>query len=186
MMNAKRYLLEDFRYDWPFGVLDMCTRSGLTKADTEKLLSSSDVLLFSHNFRKPTLHGVRLPNRFAPIAQDVCSAFGRRGYRASLVHPVDSEPRLLGLRRSDEWITPVIVILSSVALPVCLNILASYIKERIDKAVNRHASGRKVLEVDICVVETSGRRERWYKFRGNGAQVLALLEALRYEGEGSD
>jgi phosphoribosyl-ATP pyrophosphohydrolase len=172
--------LEDYRHAWPFTFTDMCSKCGLTSGEAQELITLSDIVLFSHNFRKPTLSGVRVINAFPRVAAELKNALETTQYKLRFGLSGDAVPTFRASRTgAQEWIAPILVVINLAVLPICLDILAAYLKDAIDAHSGRKQSIAGGVELDICVRETPLGKESWYRIRGEGNKIVAVLESLR-------
>ncbi len=135
-----------------------------------------DVLALSHVFAK-----TRLPDReeaaiFSRVARDLVSNLTERKQKVKRGVPTGLDPEYRQ-RRGAGLLLPVVVMLNSIVVPVCLNLLASYIKEWLD---NTKSSGsRPEIEVVFAIRPSGKKKETWYRLTGQPESVYKEMQRLR-------
>lgn len=133
----------------------------------------ADIVLFSHNFNKNTLSSIQQAARFSEGAKILKDQLAGNECKTKMVVPKDMSE---SYRRSTDLVLPVICILNVIVLPICLNIIAAYIKDYLD-----HRQISKEVKITIRLVTKEGGRtkEKWFKIEGYPNDVIDTLKKLR-------
>jgi phosphoribosyl-ATP pyrophosphohydrolase len=137
---------------------------------------SADVVLLSHHLRQRRLPDAQRVCRFSNDAKALQVRLSGGNLKAKVAVPRGNRG-MFDSRREPSLVLPVVVVLSSVVLPLCVNILAAYIKDWIDAHYGENAR-RRTIEVDIAVRESKKRKEKWYSIKGKPQEVCRTLRRL--------
>ncbi len=166
--------LENYRNkNWAFSGEEMINHCSFPVSELH------DILLFSHNFRKQNLTDIKITNRFSNAAKIIMNSLqGKRIKPKLVIRPTEQEKFVS--RRSAEELIPVLFVLNSVFLPLTINVLASYIKDYIDKKTNKHILESEI-EINIGIKKNRHNEEAWYQIKGTPEKIY---EILNYSEEG--
>ena len=158
---------------WPCSVEQMSQRAGF------QISSGMDVVLFSHNFATGNKHQEKERNLFSPDAKALKTVFQKHNLKVKMGVPMDTRERYI-LRRSLDILPPVVFVASHAVLPICLSLLASYLKDRIE-ALRKSRNQRQIdheVRVVICTDAKQYEGGEWFVFEGNLRKVQKNLENL--------
>jgi len=135
--------------------------------------SAADVVLFSHTLNPPNKGKTPSTKVFSVQAKELKTKLQRDGIKVKLAVPPDSEERFVA-RRADAFVIPLLFVANTIILPICLNILASFIKDAFDRLAKSKEPKAHTQKVQILLgVAASGeRKEKWYIFEGTLREVL--------------
>ena len=160
--------LEVFRDDaWPFSSEQMLKCCDLSESDV------TDVWLFSHNFRRESLDSIRVVNRFSNDAKALKNAIQGHQVKVKYAVPPDQQEEF---RRDAELVIPILFIANAICLPIVLNILAAYIKDRLDKTPKALIDQSAEIQISMGIKKSAECEERWFTIKGSADDVRTFLE----------
>jgi phosphoribosyl-ATP pyrophosphohydrolase len=158
---------------WPFSIEEMFRSAGF------QLSAGTDVVLLSHNFAKGDACRAQAANLFSPEAKVLKTALQKHGLKVKMGASPERGERYVE-RRSLEILTPVVFVASHVLLPLCVHLLAAYLKDRIDalRKSRKQLRNDQKVRVVVCTAKGKDKGEWWFVFEGNLQQLQKDLESL--------
>lgn len=137
---------------------------------------TADIVLVSHRVRKKRHPDAAQICRFSEHAKALKVKLTSEKLKVKLAVP-RGKNEVFESRRGTSLTLPIVVVLSSVALPLCINILAAYVKDWLD--AQDDTAKETDLQIDITVRKTGKKKETWYEIKGKPAEVYRALRKLQ-------
>jgi phosphoribosyl-ATP pyrophosphohydrolase len=161
-----------YRVKGRLSLKSMLLRSGLPS------IGDAQVVLFSHRLNDTNRRRAQEVVPFSIEAKEIKTQLQQQGVKVKLGVPPDS-PETFVTRRADFILPPIIFVAEHIVLPLCVHILASYLKGWLDRRRQNRKSeiASRKLTLVVGVAGDLGREEKWYMFEGTAKDILKELEA---------
>jgi len=156
----------------------MCAETGL------EIGGATDVVLFppSLAWRGPLRKGAQ--GLFPPLAKSLCMHLQSNKLKVKMGVASGEPVTEGGARRAGDVVLPLIYIANMVAVPFCVNLLAGYLKDWMERAAGDRKTGikKRKTSVLICVSFGQGQTERWFRLEGGVQKVQEDLSSAAGRG----
>jgi len=155
------------------------TTATLLKRSKCKVSGATDVVLFSPNLLSDT-PGIHAAKSFPSETKALRTYFQRNDVKVKMGVATDDEIKHAPRRRSTELVLPIICVVNAVLIPLCVSLLAAYLKDIIDKAGKGKKTpvSRQTTKLSICLCEGKRKKTRWFRFEGKLEQVRSELKSV--------